>query len=144
MGAHTDPRLAIDSGDMDRLRYCTHHDPHSIYGAHVVDGDTVIRTRVFGAQAVTVVSTRGEFEAENLGDGFFTALVPGGDDFDYRLRITWDSGETVERADGYRFLPTIGAGDLHLIGEGRHEELWKVLGAHLRSYDTELGTVEGT
>ena len=37
MGAHTDPRLAIDSGDMDRLRYCTHHDPHSIYGAHVVD-----------------------------------------------------------------------------------------------------------
>lgn len=144
MGAHTDPRLAIDSGDMDRLRYCTHHDPHSIYGAHVVDGDTVIRTRVFGAQAVAIVSTRGEFEAENLGDGFFTALVPGGDDFDYRLRITWESGETVERADGYRFLPTIGAGDLHLIGEGRHEDLWKVLGAHLRSYDTELGTVEGT
>ncbi|MDO5029389.1 MAG: 1,4-alpha-glucan branching protein GlgB [Corynebacterium sp.] len=144
MGVHTDPRLAIDSGDMDRLRYCTHYDPHSIYGAHVVDGDTVIRTRVFGAKTVTVVSTRGEFEAEDLGDSFFAALVPGGDDFDYRLRIEWESGDTVERADGYRFLPTIQPGDLHLIGEGRHEELWKVLGAHTVSYETEMGVVDGT
>ena len=31
--------------------------------------------------------------------------------------------------DPYRHLPTLGELDLHLIGEGRHEKLWKVLGA---------------
>ena len=144
MEDHTDSRLYIDAGDMDRLRHASHHDPHSHYGAHVIEGDTVVRTRVFGAAAVTVVSTRGEFAMENIGDDVFAVIIPGEDDFDYRLRIQWADGSEVERADGYRFLPTIGQADLHLIAEGRHEQLWKVLGAHLRSYETELGLVEGT
>jgi 1,4-alpha-glucan branching enzyme len=29
--------------------------------------------------------------------------------------------------------PALGELDLHLIGEGRHERLWQVLGAHPRS-----------
>jgi 1,4-alpha-glucan branching enzyme len=36
--------------------------------------------------------------------------------------------------DPYRHLPTLGEIDLHLIGEGRHEELWKVLGAHVKTF----------
>ena len=35
---------------------------------------------------------------------------------------------TIE--DPYRFLPTVGELDLHLVGEGRHDELWTRLGAH--------------
>ena len=31
--------------------------------------------------------------------------------------------------DPYRHLPTLGEMDLHLIAEGRHEELWRALGA---------------
>src|SRR5205085_879388 len=34
--------------------------------------------------------------------------------------------------DPYRYPPTLGDLDLHLIGEGRHERLWDVLGAHVR------------
>ena len=34
--------------------------------------------------------------------------------------------------------------DLHLINEGRHEQLWEVLGAHVRRYDGPTGTVTGT
>lgn len=143
MSAPTDPRLTIPSGDMDRLHSCTHHDPHSFYGAHLIDGDTVIRARIFGATAVTVTSTRGDFEAEPVGDDVYAALVPGDLDFDYRLRITWADGSVEERADGYRFLPTVREGDLHLIGEGRHERLWEALGAHPRTYETELGEVSG-
>lgn len=144
MSVPSDLRLTIPAGDMDRLHYCTHHDPHAFYGAHVIEGDTVVRARIFGAQSVTVLTSRGEFDAENIGDDVFSALIPGEDGFDYRLRITWENGEVVERADGYHFLPTLQAGDLHLIGEGRHERLWEVLGAHPRTYETELGTVEGT
>ncbi|MEJ5919503.1 MULTISPECIES: 1,4-alpha-glucan branching protein GlgB [unclassified Corynebacterium] len=144
MSAPSDPRLTIPTGDMERLHNCSHHDPHQYFGAHVIEGDTVVRARVFGAKEVVVATTRGDFKAEHLGDAIFAALIPGGDDFDYRLRITWSTGETVERADGYRFLPTIQEGDLHLIGEGRHERLWEVLGAHVQTYDTDLGAVEGT
>jgi 1,4-alpha-glucan branching enzyme len=38
--------------------------------------------------------------------------------------------ETVSD-DPYRYLPTLGEMDLYLIGEGRHEQLWQVLGAHV-------------
>jgi 1,4-alpha-glucan branching enzyme len=46
--------------------------------------------------------------------------------------------------DPYRYLPTLGEVDLHLINEGRHEQLWEVLGAHVRRYDAPFGQVIGT
>jgi 1,4-alpha-glucan branching enzyme len=39
--------------------------------------------------------------------------------------------------------PAVGELDLHLISEGRHERLWDVLGAHVRTYDGPDGSVEG-
>ena len=53
-------------------------------------------------------------------------------------------GQQIHADDPYRFLPTLGEVDLHLIGEGRHEELWQVLGrarAHVRHHG---GPVSGT
>src|SRR5258705_5707481 len=42
-------------------------------------------------------------------------------------------------------MPTVGEFDLHLIGEGRHEELWHVLGAHVRDLGEDpLGPIDGT
>src|SRR5205085_2639971 len=32
----------------------------------------------------------------------------------------------------------------HLLGEGRHEELWKVLGAHVRTFPAPGGDIAGT
>ncbi|MRJ76779.1 1,4-alpha-glucan branching protein GlgB [Aeromicrobium sp. SMF47] len=40
--------------------------------------------------------------------------------------------------------PAVGELDLHLIREGRHERLWEVLGAHVRSYEGADGPVTGT
>ena len=40
--------------------------------------------------------------------------------------------DTFTSRDPYSFLPTLGELDLHLAGEGRHEELYERLGAHLR------------
>jgi 1,4-alpha-glucan branching enzyme len=34
--------------------------------------------------------------------------------------------------------------DLHLLAEGRHEELWRILGAHVRTLDSVFGSVTGT
>jgi 1,4-alpha-glucan branching enzyme len=64
---------------------------------------------------------------------------------DYRLVVTYEGdGGVTERGDGsesprlqddpYRHIPTVGELDLHLIAEGRHEELWRVLGARVRRF----------
>jgi 1,4-alpha-glucan branching enzyme len=38
-------------------------------------------------------------------------------------------------ADPNAFAPTLGEIDLHLLGEGRHEQLWQVLGTHVLEVD---------
>ena len=57
----------------------------------------------------------------------------------YRLEVEYPNGSTFELDDPYRFLPTLGELDLHLAGEGRHEELYAKLGAHLREMDGTAG-----
>ncbi len=42
--------------------------------------------------------------------------------------------------DATGFAPTLGELDLHLIGEGRHRHLWRVLGAHPRVHEGVSGT----
>src|SRR4029078_1401608 len=49
-----------------------------------------------------------------------------------------DSG-TVTIDDPYRFGPTGGELDVHLMSEGRHEELWERLRAHVRESDRVAG-----
>src|SRR5207302_6309915 len=81
--------------------------------------------------------------AQMVHPGVFQAVLEGEQVRDYRLEVSYGDVSFVVD-DPYRFLPTLGEVDLHLIGEGRHERLWTVLGAHLRSYDTPGGTVTGT
>lgn len=47
---------------------------------------------------------------------------------DYRIAVRYEADEQI-LDDPYRFLPSLGEIDLHLIAEGRHEELWRALGA---------------
>ncbi|MBU6348396.1 MAG: 1,4-alpha-glucan branching enzyme, partial [Actinomycetales bacterium] len=51
---------------------------------------------------------------------------------EYSLLVDYGDGE-IAIEDPYRFLPTIGELDLHLISAGRHEDLWKVMGAHCKT-----------
>ncbi|WP_203662360.1 1,4-alpha-glucan branching protein GlgB [Actinocatenispora rupis] len=127
---------------MDRLVRGEIHDPHALLGAHPVGDRTAVRTLRPGADTVVVVDGDQRFPATAVHDGgVFEALLPGGPR-DYRLEVT-DAAGTRVVDDPYRWLPTLSDTDLHLIGEGRHEELWRVLGAHVRSYSTPNGTVAG-
>ena len=82
---------------------------------------------------------------EHEHEGVWVGVVPGEDVPDYRLEVTYDDGATHTVDDPYRFLPTLGEMDLHLINEGRHEQLWEVLGARVHHYDAPLGEpISGT
>ena len=50
----------------------------------------------------------------------------------YQLEVDYGDAGTFTIDDPYAFAPTLGELDLHLIGEGRHEELYERLGAHVR------------
>jgi 1,4-alpha-glucan branching enzyme len=135
---------AIATDELDRLIAGEHHNPHAVLGAHpAAAGKTTIRTLRPEATTVTVVVGAARTPLTRVHDaGVFEGEVAGtlGD---YRLEVGYgDSVVTVD--DPYRWLPTLGEVDLHLIGEGRHENLWGVLGAHVRSYDTPGGEVTGT
>ncbi|MFC6093734.1 1,4-alpha-glucan branching protein GlgB [Saccharothrix lopnurensis] len=129
---------APDPGAVDRLLAGTHANPHLVLGAHPRPAGAVARAWQPGADAVAVVTGDERFELVELRGGLFSGVVPVRL-ADYRFEVV--RGDRVERVDDpYRWLPTVGELDLHLIGEGRHERLWDVLGAHPR----ELGGVAGT
>ncbi|MFC8935948.1 1,4-alpha-glucan branching protein GlgB [Rhodococcus sp. NPDC057135] len=136
--------IAPDSHDLELLSRGEHHDPHSVLGAHPHADGTVLRALRPHAESVNAVIGGKTFPLEHVSNGIFAALVPYPDLIDYRYSVTYPGGHTVLTADPYRFLPTLGELDLHLFGEGRHERLWDILGAHPRSYETPDGPVDGT
>ncbi|MBL7521445.1 1,4-alpha-glucan branching protein GlgB [Frankia sp. CNm7] len=133
------PDVAVPRAELDQLVGGRHHDPHGILGAHPTGEWTIVRALRPDAVGVAVVIGHDRYEAARLhSGGVFAVAVPGGKVPDYRLEVTYpDSRYLVD--DPYRYLPTVGQIDLHLIAEGRHERLWTVLGAHIRRYPAEDG-----
>ena len=117
-----------------------HGNPFAILGPHEVDGRTVVRVFLPGADRVDLIDREGQA----LGTlkcmhpaGFFEGPVALAGP--YRLRVQ-THGTTYEAEDPYRFGSTLGDLDLHLLTEGRHRDLGLVLGAHLAEYDGVSGT----
>lgn len=126
-----------------------HHNPHGLLGAHPAAGGTALRTlRPFALSVHAVLTDGTRVELPHVHQGLFAATLPGTEPGDYRLAVAYgdgDGGATETVADDpYRYLPTLGDLDLHLIREGRHEELWRALGAHVHTYRTSMGEVGGT
>lgn len=115
-------------------------DPHQLLGFH----DGVVRAWCPGATAVRVVTADGDAVVMERTDpaGLFEAKLaePGEGSPAYRLEAEYEDGTTYSYEDPYRFGPTLGDTDLHLIGEGRHRRLWEVLGAHVRTIEGTKGT----
>jgi 1,4-alpha-glucan branching enzyme len=119
--------------EIDRLLAGTHHDPHSILGGHAGPAGVTIRALRPLAETVTVVLPGGSrVPMQHIHQGVFSVTVPGTAVPDYRIAVTYPGTEETVGDDAYRHLPTLGEVDLHLIAEGRHEELWTVLGARVR------------
>ncbi len=134
--------VAVDVNDLNRLVDGTHHDPHSILGPHPgKDGVTVRALRPM-AEAVEVVMGDTRVPLKHEYRGIWVGVLPVKKVPDYSLDVTY-RGTVIPSDDPYRFLPTLGDVDLHLIGEGRHEQLWQVLGAHVRTYPSLHGDVTG-
>ncbi|UYQ66667.1 1,4-alpha-glucan branching enzyme [Streptomyces peucetius] len=136
-------RAAQPLGGDDRARLLSggHHDPHALLGAHSVRGGVQLRVLRPHALSVTVLAKGLRAQLNDDGDGLFSGVLPLLTTPEYRLLVTYEGHEDgFEVEDPYRFLPALGELDLHLIGEGRHEELWKALGAHPMTHQGVTGT----
>ncbi|MFE7052802.1 1,4-alpha-glucan branching enzyme [Streptomyces californicus] len=133
------PAPALDTADRGRLLAGDHHAPHDVLGAHPIPGGVLVRALRPYARSVTVLATGSRTELHDDGDGFFSGVLPVPEVPEYRLEVRYED-DTVEIDDPYRFWPAIGELDLHLIGEGRHEELWRALGAQPMVHQGVAGT----
>ncbi|MGW5103293.1 1,4-alpha-glucan branching enzyme [Streptomyces sp. NPDC004100] len=129
----------LTAADRDRLLGGAHHDPHALLGAHPAPGGVLFRALRPNARAVHVVVDGERASLESEGGGLFAAVLPYREIPSYTLLVTYDDGEH-EVHDPYAFLPALGELDLHLIREGRHEELWKALGAEPMTHEGVAGT----
>src|SRR5437588_1901223 len=126
----------IATQELDALVRREHSNPHAVLGAHPSDGGVAIRVLRPAAQSVTVrlngsASGVAQLEQVHPGGVFEGVLEDASLPLRYQLEIDYGSAGTFTIDDPYAFPPTIGELDLHLIGEGRHEELYEKLGAHV-------------
>ncbi len=123
-----------------------HQQPHDLLGQHMEHGGLRLRVLKPLAESVRIRFEDGEeLTLEHEAEGVWTAVrTDATRTMDYRLLVAWGDGVEHEQDDPYRFAPTLGDMDLHLVGEGRHEQLWTVLGARVREYTGPLGSVTGT
>jgi 1,4-alpha-glucan branching enzyme len=136
--------VAVDRGQLDLVVGGAHHDPHSILGAHAAQGAVTVRALRPGAHSVTVEVDGARVPMTHEHEGIWVALLDRSDVPDYRLLVDYGDGFEHRQDDPYRHLPTLGEMDIHLLGEGRHEELWNVLGAHVRTFPAPGGDITGT
>ncbi|WP_062212798.1 1,4-alpha-glucan branching protein GlgB [Demequina oxidasica] len=133
----------VDKAILHDIAAGTHHEPHAVLGPHVGADGVAIRVLRPLASVVEIETLDGTYSATHEHEGVWVAHLPGTDAPDYRVHVTYD-GQPVVTDDPYRFLPSTGELDLHLIREGRHERLWDVLGANVKTYPSVLGDVHGT
>ncbi|TBN56215.1 1,4-alpha-glucan branching protein GlgB [Glaciihabitans arcticus] len=117
-----------------------HPQPHATLGQHAVDGGFVIRAVRPLAATVTAIRADGSrVSLDHVSEGLWQGFAAG-DGQAYQLETTYTDGPTWTADDPYRFVPTVGEIDLYLWGEGRHEQLWHVLGSHFRPHEDVVGT----
>ena len=140
--------LPVQDWVLDAIAQGAYHQPHAVLGAHL-DSQGCVTFRVLRKLAETVAVIIGEerIELEHEHEGIWVGCAPAtepGHVPEYRLEVKYKDEDPKIVDDPYRYLPTLGELDLHLISEGRHEQLWNVLGSHIRNYHTKTGPVTGT
>jgi 1,4-alpha-glucan branching enzyme len=118
-------------------------DPHGVLGAHPSKNGVKVRAYRPEAERVSVIVNGGDpVKLKRCHPaGVFEGTVKGAElPLVYELEVAYPDGNAFRVQDPYRFPPTVGELDLHLAGEGRHEELYERLGAHVTEIDGVAGT----
>ena len=132
-----DPKMspAVEPADdllaLKRLIEARHHDPFEVLGRHSEDGHDVFRVFLPKAESVRLGAEGPTLERRPGTDLFELRLKPGhATPIHYTVHWTDRDGQTRAEIDPYTFPPFVSDFDLYLFGEGRHQFIYRVLGAH--------------
>jgi len=126
--------MTVSTTELDLLVRGEHGDPHTILGPHLDSGVVTVRVLRPLAESVTVVAGGARTPLRHEHAGVWVGELDTSEVPDYRVEVGYAGHEPATYDDPYRYLPTLGDTDLHLVNEGRHERLWEVLGAHVRTF----------
>jgi 1,4-alpha-glucan branching enzyme len=130
----------LDPGLIASLVGGYHPQPHATLGQHPHSDGHVIRVVRPLARAVTAIRADGtRLPLEHVAQGLWQGFAPGPGQA-YTVEASYDGAPDWTADDPYRFVPSVGEIDLYLWGEGRHEQLWQVLGSHYRPHEGIAGT----
>ena len=130
------------SAGIEQVVACDSHDPHAVLGAHPTRGGVVVRIFRPGVEKVLArPHGRDPVRLRRVHrEGVFAGKVQGASlPLRYEIEAVYPDGRVTRGRDAYSFPPTLGELDLHLAGEGRHEELYEKLGAHPTTIDGAEG-----
>ncbi|GAB3605832.1 1,4-alpha-glucan branching protein GlgB [Conyzicola nivalis] len=130
----------LHPGLVESLVSGSHPQPHSTLGQHPFGDGFIVRAVRPLAAGVTAVQADGtRVELTHAAEGLWQGYADGPGQA-YVLETEYDNGPTWIAEDPYRFVSSVGEIDLYLWGEGRHEQLWHVLGSHFRPHEGVEGT----
>jgi 1,4-alpha-glucan branching enzyme len=129
--------------NIDLIVSGNHPDPLAVLGPHAEGKGMVVRAFLPTASRAWIVpggKARAVREMKKVHPaGFFVGPLAAAARRHYTLRIETND-HTVEVEDPYRFGLVLGELDIHLLAEGDHRQLFRVMGAHLREMDGVAGT----
>ncbi|WP_226781114.1 1,4-alpha-glucan branching protein GlgB [Oceaniglobus trochenteri] len=117
-----------------------HDDPFAVLGSQKRGRATWVTTVDHGAVSMAARIGGKDYPLDRVFDDLnvFSGKVPGGKP--YTLVGRDKSGTEWEMQDAYRFGPVMGEMDEYLLGEGTHQRIWTVLGAHVMEHEGTEGT----
>jgi 1,4-alpha-glucan branching enzyme len=135
--------MTLATQELDAIVRHEHSDPHTVLGPHEAVGGVVVRAYRPAARGVRVQLDEGsrvELEQIHPG-GVFEGLIDGAElPIRYELEVDYATEGRFTIRDPYAYAPTLGELDLHLMGEGRHKEIYEKLGAHVVEHEGVRGT----
>jgi 1,4-alpha-glucan branching enzyme len=112
--------------------------PSQILGPHKYGPATWVTALDQGADRLDAVVGSKVYPLARIDGAVFCGKVPANKK--YVLRGTGADGSVWEYGDAYRFAPTVSDFDNYLLGEGSHNQLWRLLGAKVITIEKTKGT----
>jgi 1,4-alpha-glucan branching enzyme len=125
--------MLIDDQDIHLLTSGRHFDPHRFLGLH----ENVIRLWRPGANCIYIEISGQTVITKKISDAGIFVYQAKSPITQRDYRVYHESGLLAH--DPYSFAPTISEFDTHLFGKGCHYQVYKVLGAHLKTVNGIAG-----
>ena len=137
-------KLKAMQGDLDKIALACHHEPFSILGNQATHGDDF--TLFYSPDTCQLSVTEKNIATVRYANSdFFVCSQPVEKMTEhYLLHRTDNNNNVTSYHDPYSFKPQLDDYDLHLFSEGKHQHIYRILGAHPKTIDGIEGILFAT